>query len=152
MHPEYVQLQYKLREERFAPILNFMLENKILLIFRYLNPSLPSILMSFTQNRFHHLKGPQMFTRKTRLFRNTQTEAHIFSKCKLFTYWIWTTIEPCSLFSPTPETRANMKWKFRDYTEVLQKARLHKRGTRLRVITWLSSWMELCSCMKTERI
>jgi len=48
MHPEYVQLQYKLREERFAPILNFMLENKILLIFRYLNPSLPSILMSFT--------------------------------------------------------------------------------------------------------
>lgn len=44
IHPEYMQLQFKLVEERFTPTLQFMLESKILLAFRYLNPRVPSVL------------------------------------------------------------------------------------------------------------
>lgn len=39
-----MQLQFRLVEERFTPTLQFMLESKILLAFRNLNPRVPSVL------------------------------------------------------------------------------------------------------------
>lgn len=44
IHPEHMQLQFRLVEERFTPTLQFMLESKILLALRYLNPRVPSVL------------------------------------------------------------------------------------------------------------